>query len=125
MLDSLLPLVDTYKDRVNIVHVDIYKNLRTDETSPTVTAEHPERALVLRHRRTGKITTALDGAIGQDEMKAAPRTSRSSRNVGAAPHEAGPRTEDPKNGYENDWPQPQVAALGFEIVNPAPWRPSL
>ena len=38
VLDSLLPLVGDYQDRVDIVHVDIYKDLRTNETSPTVTA---------------------------------------------------------------------------------------
>ena len=72
VLDSLLPLVDTYKDRVNIVHVDIYKNLRTNETSPTVTAWNiPSEPWFFGIDATGKITTRLDGAIGQDEMKAA------------------------------------------------------
>jgi hypothetical protein len=72
VLDSLLPLVDTYKDRVNIVHVDIYKNLRTNETSPTVTAWNiPSEPWFFGIDPTGKITTRLDGAIGQDEMKAA------------------------------------------------------
>jgi hypothetical protein len=72
VLDSLLPLVDTYKDRVNLVHVDIYKNLRTNETSPTVTAWNiPSEPWFFGIDAAGKITTRLDGAIGQDEMKAA------------------------------------------------------
>jgi hypothetical protein len=70
VLDSLLPLVDTYRDRVDIVHVDIYKNLRTIETSPTVTAwALPSEPWLFGVDGTGVITARLDGAFGQDEMR--------------------------------------------------------
>jgi hypothetical protein len=70
VLDSLLPLVDTYRDRVDIVHVDIYKDLRTTETSPTVTAWGlPSEPWLFGVAPAGIITARLDGAFGQDEMR--------------------------------------------------------
>ena len=70
VLDSLLPLVETYQDRVDIVHVDIFKNLQTDETSPTVTAWGlPSEPWLFGVDAAGVITARLDGAFGQDEMR--------------------------------------------------------
>jgi hypothetical protein len=70
VLDSLLPLVPNYRDRMDIVHVDIYKNLRTNETSPTVTAWNlPSEPWLFGVDPTGKIVNRLDGAFGQDEMR--------------------------------------------------------
>ena len=121
VLDSLLPLVETYQDRVDVVHVDIFKNLQTDETSPTVTAWGlPSEPWLFGIDAAGVITARLDGAFGQDEMRACSRISSACREDLSEPRYAFERR------YENDWPQPQVrCAFGFEIVNPAPWRPSL
>jgi hypothetical protein len=70
VLDSLLPLVDSYRDRVDIVHVDIYKDLRTNETSPTVTAwALPSEPWLFGVDAAGVVTSRLDGAFGQDEMR--------------------------------------------------------
>jgi hypothetical protein len=71
VLDSLLPLVPEYADRVDIVHVDIYKDLRTNETSPTVTAWGlPSEPWLFGIDASGVVTARLDGAMGQDEMRA-------------------------------------------------------
>ena len=68
---QLLPLVGAYQDRVDIVHVDIYKDLRTNETSPTVTAWNlPSEPWLFGVDAAGAITARLDGAFGQDEMRA-------------------------------------------------------
>jgi hypothetical protein len=71
VLDSLLPLVADYQDRVDVVHVDIYKDLRTNLTSPTVTAWGlPSEPWLYGVDAAGVITGRLDGAFGQDEMRA-------------------------------------------------------
>ena len=71
VLDSLLPLTGSYADKIHIVHVDIYKNAQTDETSPTVTAWNiPSEPWFFGVDAGGKITARLDGAFGQDEMRA-------------------------------------------------------
>jgi hypothetical protein len=70
VLDSLLPLVPKYQDRMSIVHVDIYKNLRTNDTSPTVTAWNlPSEPWLFGVDPSGQIVNRLDGAFGQDEMR--------------------------------------------------------
>jgi hypothetical protein len=71
VLDSLLPLVGDYQDRVDVVHVDIYQDLRTTLTSPTVTAWGlPSEPWLFGVDAGGVITARLDGAFGQDEMRA-------------------------------------------------------
>jgi hypothetical protein len=70
VLDSLLPLVGDYADKVKIVHVDIFKDLRSNETSPTVTAWNlPSEPWFFGVTAEGTITNRLDGAFGQDEMR--------------------------------------------------------
>jgi hypothetical protein len=70
VLDTLLPLVDSYKDRIDFVHCDIYMNLQSEETSPTVTAWGiPSEPWLFGVDPSGAITARLDGAFGQDEMK--------------------------------------------------------
>jgi hypothetical protein len=70
-LDALLPMVDEFSDRIDIVHCDIYLNNRTEEVSPAVAAwELPSEPWLFGVDATGKITQRLDGAIAQDEMRA-------------------------------------------------------
>ena len=70
VLDSLLPLVDEFAERVDVVHVDIFKNARSEETSPTVTAWGlPSEPWLFGIDAAGVITDRLDGAFGQDEMR--------------------------------------------------------
>ena len=52
------------------MHVDIYKDLRTNDTSPTVTAWNlPSEPWLFGVDASGAITARLDGAFGQDEMR--------------------------------------------------------
>jgi hypothetical protein len=70
VLDALLPLVDEYADRVDVVHCDIYLDNRTQEVSPTVAAwSLPSEPWMFGVDATGTITARLDGAMGQDEMR--------------------------------------------------------
>jgi hypothetical protein len=70
VLDALLPLVDEYAERVDVVHCDIYLNNRTQEVSPTVAAwSLPSEPWMFGVDATGTITARLDGAMGQDEMR--------------------------------------------------------
>jgi hypothetical protein len=70
VLDSLLPLVGEYRDRVDVLHVDIYLNSRTDEVAPTVAAWGlPSEPWLFGVDASGTITARLDGAFGQDEMR--------------------------------------------------------
>jgi hypothetical protein len=71
VLDALLPMVDEFSDRVDIVHCDIYLNNRTEEVSPTVAAwSLPSEPWLFGIDAMGKITERLDGAMAQDEMRA-------------------------------------------------------
>jgi hypothetical protein len=71
VLDALLPLVDQFSDRVDIVHCDIYLNNRTDEVSPTVAAwSLPSEPWLFGIDPSGRITHRLDGAMAQDEILA-------------------------------------------------------
>jgi hypothetical protein len=71
VLDALLPLVEEYQDRVEIVHCDIYLNNRTQEVSPTVDAWGlPSEPWLFGVDAAGAITARLDGAMGQEEMRA-------------------------------------------------------
>lgn len=70
VLDALLPLVDTYKDRVDIVHCDIYLNNRSDQVQPTVAAwKLPSEPWLYGVDAQGVITARIDGAMGQDEIR--------------------------------------------------------
>jgi hypothetical protein len=71
VLDTLLPLVAEYEDRVTIVHVEIYKDLRSDDLVPTVADwALPAEPFLFGVAGDGTITARLDGAFGQDEMRA-------------------------------------------------------
>lgn len=71
VLDAMLPLVPDYEDRVDFVHVDIYRDLRSTEVSPTVRDWGlPSEPWLYGIDAAGTITGRLDGAFAQDEMQA-------------------------------------------------------
>jgi hypothetical protein len=71
VLDTLLPLVAEFADRVDVVHVDIYRDLRSDAVSPTVEAWGlPSEPWLYRVEGDGTISARLDGAFGTDEIRA-------------------------------------------------------
>jgi hypothetical protein len=71
VLDALLPLAAEYADRVRTVHVEIYRNDRTDEVVPTVAAWGlPSEPWLFGVSADGTITHRLDGAFGRDEIRA-------------------------------------------------------
>jgi hypothetical protein len=70
VLDDLLTLVDEYRDRVTIVHVEIYKNLTGSELVPTVEAWGIQtEPWLFAVDATGNVTARLDGAFGHDEQR--------------------------------------------------------
>jgi hypothetical protein len=70
VLDDLLTLVDQYRDRVTIVHVEIYKNLTGSDLVPTVEAWGIQtEPWLFGVDATGNVTSRLDGAFGHDEQK--------------------------------------------------------
>lgn len=71
VLDALLPLVDAYRDKIDVVHVEIYKDLRSTDLVPTVEAWGlPGEPFLYGIDPTGQITARIDGAMGTDEMRA-------------------------------------------------------
>ncbi len=71
VLDALLPLVDAYRDKIDIVHVEIYKDLRSPDLVPTVEAWNlPGEPFLFGIDPSGLITARIDGAMGTDEMRA-------------------------------------------------------
>jgi hypothetical protein len=71
VLDELLSIRAPYEERVTFVHVDIYKNIRATEQSPTVTAwELPSEPWLYTIDGAGTIVNRLDTAMGKDEMRA-------------------------------------------------------
>jgi hypothetical protein len=70
VLDDLLTLVDEYRDRVTIVHVEIYKNLTGTDLVPTVEAWGIQtEPWLFGVDATGNVTARLDGAFGHDEQR--------------------------------------------------------
>jgi hypothetical protein len=70
VLDDLLTLVDEYRDRVTIVHVEIYKNLTGSDLVPTVEAWGIQtEPWLFGIDATGNVTARLDGAFGHDEQR--------------------------------------------------------
>lgn len=70
VLDALLPLVDQYRERVDVVHVEIYQNSRTTDPVPTVAAWNlPSEPWFFGVDTAGKIVTRLDGAFDRVEMQ--------------------------------------------------------
>lgn len=70
VLDALLPLVPEFADAIDIVHVEIYEDLRSEEVVPTVAAWGlPSEPWLFAVDGDGTITARLDGAMGTDEMR--------------------------------------------------------
>lgn len=71
VLDTMLPMVETYSDRIDFVHVEIYKNNQTTDVIPTVSAWGLGGEPWLFGIDSGGLVTArLDGAFDQTEMRA-------------------------------------------------------
>ncbi len=72
VLDELLTVRQPYADRITFVHVDIYKNLRGTQESPTVKAWHlPSEPWLFTIDPAGTIVHRIDTAFGRDEMQQA------------------------------------------------------
>jgi len=69
VLDELLDLTRDYVDRIDFVHVEIYRSNTGADVSPTVEAWGlPSEPWLYTIDATGTITGRLDGAFGGDEM---------------------------------------------------------
>jgi hypothetical protein len=72
VLDELLAVKKPYEAAITFVHIDIYKNLRATEESPTVTAwSLPSEPWLFTIDGAGTIVSRLDTAFGTKEMKLA------------------------------------------------------
>jgi hypothetical protein len=70
VLDDLLTLVDQFRDRVTIVHVEIYRNLTGTDLVPTVEAWGlPSEPWLFGVDATGNVVARIDGAFGHDEQQ--------------------------------------------------------
>jgi hypothetical protein len=70
VLDDLLTLVDEYRDRVAVVHVEIYKSLEGSDLVPTVEAWGIQtEPWLFGVDASGNIAARLDGAFGHDEQR--------------------------------------------------------
>jgi hypothetical protein len=71
VLDELLRVMGPYQDRIQFVHVDIYKSLTDTTLAPTVQAWNlPSEPWLYGIDGTGTITARLDTAFGKTEMTA-------------------------------------------------------
>jgi len=72
VLDELLAVRAPYQDRITFVHVDIYKNSRGTQESPTVLAwKLPSEPWLFTVDGAGNIVNRLDTAMGRDEVQQA------------------------------------------------------
>jgi hypothetical protein len=70
VLDTMLPMVANYSDRIDFVHVEIYKNNQTTDVIPTVDAWGlGGEPWLFGVDGKGIVTARLDGAFDQREMK--------------------------------------------------------
>ena len=71
VLDTMLPMVATYSDRIDFVHVEIYKNNQTTDVVPAVGAWGLGGEPWLFGIDSGGLVTArLDGAFDATEIQA-------------------------------------------------------
>jgi hypothetical protein len=70
VLDELLAVSGDYEEQVDFVHVDIYKNNRTNDTSPTVQAWNlPSEPFLFTVDAAGKVVARLDGGFDRNEIR--------------------------------------------------------
>lgn len=71
VLEVLLPLVEEYRDAVDVVHVEIYRDSQSDALVPTVEAWGlPSEPWFVGVDAAGTIVARLDGAFDRSEMRA-------------------------------------------------------
>lgn len=71
VLDQLLAVSPAYQDRVQLLHVEIYKDSTSDALVPTVDQwKLPGEPWLFGIDRTGTVVGRLDGAMGTDEVRA-------------------------------------------------------
>jgi hypothetical protein len=71
VLDTLLPYASQYRDRIDFVHVEIYKDTTGTTVAPTVQAWNlTSEPWLYGIDPQGKITARLDGAFASDEISA-------------------------------------------------------
>jgi hypothetical protein len=71
VLDQLLPLADEYRDRIDFVHVEIYRDSTATDVASTVNAWGiPSEPWLFGVDAQGKVTARLDGAFASDEIRA-------------------------------------------------------
>jgi hypothetical protein len=70
VLDQLLAVQDAYRDRVESIHVEIYKDSTSDALVPAVdTWQLPGEPWLFGIDRAGTVVGRLDGAMGTDEVR--------------------------------------------------------
>ena len=70
VLTELLGVMAPYRDRVEIVHVEIYKDQTSDALVPTVDAwKLPGEPWLFGIDGAGTVVGRLDGAFGTDEVQ--------------------------------------------------------
>jgi hypothetical protein len=71
VLDQMLGLADAYRDRVQLIHVEIYKDSTSDALVPTVEQwKLGGEPWMFGIDRRGTVAGRLDGAMGTDEVRA-------------------------------------------------------
>jgi hypothetical protein len=70
VLDTLLKLVPTYRDRIDFVHVEIFQNNQTTDLISTVNAWGPlaGEPWLFGVNAKGVVTGRVDGAFDETEM---------------------------------------------------------
>jgi hypothetical protein len=71
VLDQLLAVAGAYRERVQLIHVEIYKDSTSNALVPTVDQwKLPGEPWLFGIDRTGTVVGRLDGAMGTDEVRA-------------------------------------------------------
>jgi hypothetical protein len=71
VLDTMLPFATQYRDTIDFVHIEIYRDLSGTNVSPTVDAWHlASEPWLFTIDGSGTIVGRLDGAFGSEEIDA-------------------------------------------------------